>query len=105
MAHQDGSTRDSGEAAKKAFDWTRKTKEFLTRLQEPLSGTIKFWERFNSSNGDIGYFSDIKSSDDLQNRINLSLRAINEIVETLEELQRTLDILIGFCDDYSNAVS
>jgi hypothetical protein len=104
LSRRDGSTKDRGERAKKAFDWTRQIKEFLSRLRDPLSATIKFWERFNSSDGDIGFFLDVNSSDK-KNRVNLALREIKETFETLEELQRTLDTLVKSCDDYANAVS
>jgi hypothetical protein len=100
LSHLAGANRQ-GEIAK-VFDWTRQTKELLSRLQHILSETLKFWERFNSQNGDIDFFSDMDSS---QDRCNLSLGTINETFETLESLQRTLDCLIRSCEDYAIAVS
>ena len=88
---------------KKTFDWTWKTIQLLSRLRGALSGTIKFWERFNS--GDINYFLDLDSSDPVQHRIGLSLHAINETFETMEGLQGKLDILHESCRDSADAVS
>jgi hypothetical protein len=70
----------------------------LSQLQHKLSETLNFWERFNSQNGDINFFLDMNYS-------QLSLSAINETFETLEDLQRTLDSLLKSCEDYANAVS
>lgn len=104
MAHPDGRKRGSGETAK-TFDWTRQAIELVNRLRKTLDETNKLWEHFNSANGDIGYFADINSSDDPENRINLSLRELNDTFHTLETLQRTLDDLSASCKDTSNAVS
>jgi len=80
--------------------------ELLSQLLDVLSETIKAWERFNSSNGDIGYFSDIESSlDASQHRTRLSPRAIGETFETLEGLQQKLLLLDKSCHNSAQAVS
>jgi len=77
--------------------------ELLSRLLDKLSETIKAWERFNSSNGDIGYFSDSSIS---QNRAkSLSLRAIKKTFEMLEDLQEKLLLLEKSCRNSAQTVS
>jgi len=87
------------------FDWTRQTIKLLSKLQDSLSGTIQFWQRFNDDNGDIGYFVSGQSSAASQDRILLSLGAINKTFEMLQELQKILDRTSATCRDYANAVS
>jgi hypothetical protein len=79
----------------------------LSQLQERLSDTIEAWGRFSSSNGDIGYFSDIDCSPDPQQRRNCinSLAAIKETFEVMEDLQRKLVVLEKFCQNSAQAVS
>jgi hypothetical protein len=105
LSHQGGSTKGRGDSAKKAFDWSHQTKEFLSRLRDALSRIIKSWEQFKSfDDGDIGYFLDVESPDD-KLQINLSLRDIKEKIEKLEEISDTLETLMETCKDYANAVS
>jgi hypothetical protein len=105
LSHQGGSTKGRGDSAKKAFDWSHQTKEFLSRLQDALLRTIKSWEQFKSLNdGDIGYFLDVVSPDDKRN-INFSLREIKEKFEELGEVSDTLETLMETCKDYANHVS
>jgi hypothetical protein len=79
----------------------------LSQLQERLSDTIEAWGRFSSSNGDIGYFSDIDCSMDPQQRRNCinSLAAIKETFEVLEDLQRKLVVLDKFCQNSAQTVN
>ncbi len=105
MSHQGGSTKGRGDSAKKAFDWSHQTKEFLSRLQDTLSRTINSWKQFKSfEDGDIGYFLDVESLDD-KRYINISLREIKEKFEELGEVSGTLETLIETCKDYANHVS
>jgi hypothetical protein len=102
LSQPSGTTKDN---VKKTFDWTRQTAELLSRLNEALSGMITFWERFNSLHGDIGYFANIQSSEASKQHVESSLRAINDAFETLQGLQRALNLMSDFCQDYANAVS
>jgi hypothetical protein len=80
--------------------------ELLNKLLDVLHKPLKAWESFNSSNGDIGYFCGTDSlPDSTQCRARLSLRAINEIFETLEGLQQTLLLLEKSCHHSADAVS
>ena len=76
-------------------------------MQERLSETIEAWEGFNSSDGDIGYFSDIDCSPDAQQRRNCneSIAAIKETFEILKNLQRRLVLLDKTCQNLAQAVS
>ena len=93
------------EDVKKSFDWTHQTMELVSQLLDVLSETIKAWDIFNSSDGDIGYFSDIDSLDTPRFRTRLSLCAIKEIFEILEGLQRKLLFLEKSCRNSAEAVS
>ncbi len=105
MSRQGGSTKGRGDSAKKAFDWSHQTKDFLSLLQDALSGTIKSWEQFKSpDDGDIGYFSEVECPDD-KRLINDSLREIKEKFEELGEVSGTLETLMETCKDYANHVS
>jgi hypothetical protein len=79
--------------------------ELLSRLLDGLSEIVMVWERFNSSNLDIGYFSDHEPLDEWQDHINLSLCAIHETFETLKGLHRTLRLLDKSCRDSAQVVS
>lgn len=87
---------------KETEEWTRQIVEFLNRLQDGLSETIKAWEIFNSPKGDVGYFSDIDFS---QKRYYGSLGMIQETFEALESHQRTLQKLSKSCRDSAQNVS
>jgi hypothetical protein len=105
LSHPGGSTNGRGDSAKKAFDWSHQTKEFLSRMRDALSRTIKSWEQFKSfEDGDIGYFLDVESPDD-KRYINISLREIKEKFEKLGEVSGTLETLMETCKDYANHVS
>ena len=87
------------------FDWTQQTMELLSQLLDVISKPIKAWQSFNSSNGDIGYFSRIESLSDIsQCRTRLSLRAINETFQNLKSLQQTLLLLEKSCRQSAEAV-
>jgi hypothetical protein len=105
LSHQGGSTKGRGDSAKKAFDWSHQTKDFLSRLRDALSRTIKSWEQFKSyDEGDIGYFLDVESPDD-KRHINFLLVEIKEQFEKLGEVSDTLATLMETCKDYANHVS
>jgi len=87
---------------KETEEWTRQIVELLNQLQDVLSETVKAWERFNSENGDIDYFSDIDFS---ENRCRGSLSKIKETFEVLESHQRTLQKLSKSCHDSAQNVS
>jgi hypothetical protein len=95
------------EDPQKTLKWTRQTIDLLGQLQERLSETIEAWEGFNSSDGDIGYFSDIDCSPDAQQRRNCneSIAAIKETFEILRNLQRRLVLLEKTCQNLAKAVS
>jgi hypothetical protein len=93
---------------KEIFDCTLQTIDLLSTLLAVLSKAIKAWQRFSSSNGDIGYFSRIHStleSDVSWHRVRESLSAINETFETMEDVEQTLVLLKGRCHDSAQAVS
>jgi len=105
---------------KKTYDWTQKTRELLSQLINVLSELINEWEAFNSSNGDICYFSDVRGAQSTtqahsrpsllsikntldkifkattgdirtsQDHTHRSLRAIKEMFEKLYILQQKL---------------
>jgi hypothetical protein len=68
---------------------------------------MEAWEGFKSSDGDIGYFSDIDCSPDERQRRNCieTLASIKETFEILKNLQRKLVRLDQICQNLAQAVS
>lgn len=89
---------------KKTFDWTQQTRELLFRLLDKISEATKAWTRFNSLDGDIGYFSG-PSPNPSGSQHHRSLRAIKETFEMLEDLQQKLELLDKSCNNSAQAVS
>lgn len=105
-------TQDSrsvgGNGTEEFLNWTQRTANLLEQLLDVLSKTIKSWEGFNSWNRDIGYFSSMEisaESDPSRLRARLSLRAINETFERLQNCQQLLLSLKHSCDNSAQAVS
>ena len=89
---------------KERFDWTMQTMGLLRQLLDILSETTQAWERFCSSNGDIGYFSDLKSS--LNDRFAYEkIGAIKEAFENLTHLRYKLINLEKSCQNQAQSVS
>lgn len=94
--------------AKEGLDWTLQITGVLNQLLDVLSNSMKCWEGFISNKGDHGYFSDSSSfpeSDKSRSDAYKSLRAINNLFETLESHQRTLIALEKICDKMAQDVS
>jgi hypothetical protein len=91
---------------KETFDWTQQTIKLLSQLLGVISETITTWNRFNSSDKDIGSFSGINSSLVVsQFRIPLSLCAIKKTFQTLKGLQQRFLLLDKSCRDKAQTVS
>jgi hypothetical protein len=98
---------DRSEDAKKAFEWAQQSIDLLCKLQSVLSETIEHWDRFNSCDGDIGYFSDIDCSPDARKRRNCvgSLAAIKGTFEVLKNIQRKLVVLEKLCQNSAQSAT
>jgi hypothetical protein len=62
----------------------------LGKLLVVLSELVDAWYVFRSTDGDIGYFEDIGSTEDVRCKANRSLLAINEEFESLKSIHRKL---------------
>jgi hypothetical protein len=81
-------------------------KELLSRLINLLSESVRAWERFNSPDGGISYFSDIDSGEDvLKHRSRRRIRAINETFQDLEDFQKKLIGMDKECQTLAQTVS
>jgi len=78
------------ENLKQLFNRTQRTLQLLRRLLGVLSKVINAWERFNSHNGDIGYFAPDSLPDSARQPARRSLFEINQIFEILKGLNRDL---------------
>jgi hypothetical protein len=106
LSQEFGRAGQQAEDEKKTYDWTQKTRELLNQLLNVLSGIIKAWETFNSSDGDIVYFSESDYSKAASQRhAHRSLRAIKETFEELEGLQQKLVLLRDSSQDLAKDVS
>jgi len=83
----------------KGFDWTAQRPDLLNEFLHVLSGLVYEWDTFISSNGDIGYFSDLDElpSNSHESRElgcpSSSLRNIKQTFEKLEMHHRRLQSL------------
>ena len=80
------------------------TLELLHHLLGILSKTAKAWERFNSGNGDIGYFAMNSLSSCSQHPSRQSLSEIKRKFHKLEDLQQDLAELEEYFQDSAQAV-
>ncbi|RFU29722.1 hypothetical protein B7463_g6595, partial [Scytalidium lignicola] len=83
--------RDGILNAKDILYWTQQAADLLSNLSKVLSETIKVWEEFNSSDGDICYFNN------LQPRAQQLIGAIKQTFDTLKSLQNRLHLLEKSC--------
>jgi len=106
LSQEFGRPGQQAEDEKKTYDWTQKTRERLNQLLNVLSGIIKAWETFNSSDGDVVYFSESHYSKAAsQHHAHRSLRVIKETFEELEGLQQKLVLLRDSSQDLAKDVS
>lgn len=75
---------------KERFNRTQRTLQLLRRLLDVISKLTNAWERFNSRNGDIGYFAPHSLPVNAQLPARRSLFEINQRFEILNGLQRDL---------------
>ena len=78
----------------------------LRKLRERFSTTIQAWDRFDTPDGDIRYFSDISDISEPQAQViaKLALNNIKEIFENLKDLEQTLTSLDKSCEEHSRVV-
>ncbi len=82
-----------------SFDWTRRRRDLLNKLLVVLSGTLREWETFISSDGDVGYFSDLDKFATHSPEFHQSghavqsLRTIKQAFERLENARQRLSYL------------
>ncbi len=101
----------SAEEMNRRFDWTRRRRDLLIKLLFALSGTIREWDTFISSDGDVGYLSDlVESPTNSQSFHNFghaghagqSLRSIKQAFGRLEEgKQRLIALIEWFSSDFT----
>lgn len=81
--------------------WAIKTLHLLGKLLGSLSNLISVWSRFSASNGDIQYFTDLRTaSDETKGHIRRSLIRIEEKFADLEALEQKLEMLVEQCQTY-----
>lgn len=78
------------EDLKETFNRTQRTLQLLRRLLDALSKLTNAWERFNSINGDIGYFALHSLPSSARLPASRSLFEIKQRFEILKGLQRDL---------------
>lgn len=78
------------EDLKQTFNRTQRTLQLLRRLLDMISKLTNAWDRFNSHNGDIGYFAPDSLPDSARLPARRSLFEINQRFEILKGLQRDL---------------
>jgi Mg2+ and Co2+ transporter CorA len=90
------------------FDWTRRRRDLLIKLLFVLSGTIREWNLFISSDGDVGYLSDLDEiptsspAFHQSSHAGQSLRSIKQAFGRLEEdRQRLLALKEWFSSDFT----
>jgi hypothetical protein len=95
-----------------SFDWTRRRRDLLNKLIIVLSGTVREWNTFISSDGDVGYFSDLDewptNSRELHQpgHAGQSLRSIKQSFGRLEEdLQRLISLKESLSSDFTTVRS
>lgn len=90
---------------KLTIDWNQQASVILDRFLDVLSQTIDSWEKFRATNGDIGYFDDIDTSQDSpQAGILLSLRAIEENIDKMVQYKSTVERLRKGCHESAQLV-
>jgi hypothetical protein len=71
-----------------------------------LSGSITSWKRFDSANGDIGYFSEAEPYlDNSREHARRALQAVQEVFEEMESLHLQLERLQRSLTQEADAVS
>jgi hypothetical protein len=91
-----------------SFDWTSQRMELVDKLLVVLSGTIREWNTFISSDGDVGYFSDLdeypRSSPEFcqSGHAGQSLRSIKQAFGRLEnDLERLISLKESLTRDFT----
>jgi len=83
-----------------------KTIDLLSDLIAVLSKVVMEWENFNTSDGDLAYFSDLKSfPKGSRAPVRRSLGAIKRTFKELEKLREDLLVLGKSCSNKAEAVS
>ncbi|KAH8695758.1 hypothetical protein GQ44DRAFT_136561 [Phaeosphaeriaceae sp. PMI808] len=91
FALSDNGSCEGPKDARSAIDWTVQTMDLLCLLRGIFSKTLKAWERFDSSDGDINYFSDVEEI------ARIHLEGIRENFEELMDLDQDLSHLQESC--------
>ena len=79
----------------------------IRKLGEVLDLTIETWEEFNSSQGDVGYFSNLSSpiGEDIQNKCFQSLLLIHKSHGRLKCIRMRLSLQRDLLESLKNDVS
>jgi hypothetical protein len=80
------------------FSWIAQTIDLLGHLRRRASQTTQAWDRFESLNGDLCYFSDVLEQPHITNGIRESFEELNDIKQTLIHLDQF------FCERQSKIV-
>ncbi|XP_014561612.1 hypothetical protein COCVIDRAFT_33601 [Bipolaris victoriae FI3] len=71
---------------KRSLDKTLQTMQLLRRLRDTLSATLRAYNRFSKSGGDMCYFSDIRDCSSVQNSIVESFEKLTDLLNRLHSL-------------------
>jgi hypothetical protein len=85
-----------------SFHWTRRRMDLLTKLVCVLSGTLCEWNTFISSNGDIGYFSDLDELPSGAPKWDYTSRWLRNIKQAFEKLENDRQRLITLKESLSS---
>lgn len=83
-----GTTQDAvlADDIKRSLDKTLQTMQLLRRLGDTLSATLRAYNRFSKSGGDICYFSDIRDCSSVKNSIVESFEKLTDFLNRLHSL-------------------
>jgi hypothetical protein len=109
LSRRRGIAHDRTKELKEACDWALPTLNLLRELESNLSATVKAWNSFTSSDGDISYFHESEVDAIVKSRSvkarYASLQNANAKFQHLEDNRCKLVVLRNICSDYQNAVS
>ncbi|KAE9993018.1 hypothetical protein EG327_006800 [Venturia inaequalis] len=82
-----------------AFDWHRDIKNLLGKILPALSETLQALDVFRSLEGDSSYFNDVGATGSKERRsVLLSLRSIEQTLESIRTVYRSLSAVTERCD-------
>jgi hypothetical protein len=109
LSRRAGITQDRTAELKEAFDWALQILSLLRRLDGVLSATIKSWQSFRLTGGDIGYFQDRSAETSVKPQPikarYRSLQSISAKFRRLVEYHDKIAVLNQNCSDYKETVS